>query len=151
MKYSPLKSVDKMHKSFGVPAQATMSNFDARMLRANLILEESFEAIDALGFKPVYNFHKNEYYLAEIPFDEWTHPQPREELAKELADVLVVTYGTAATFGIPLQEVFNEVMRSNMSKLGDDGKPVFRDDGKFLKGPNYVKADVHGAMTGEWL
>lgn len=61
----------------------------------------------------------------------------RKALTKELADVLYVTYGFGLTFGLPLQEVFEEVHRSNMSKLGDDGKPIYREDGKVLKGPNY--------------
>lgn len=58
-------------------------------------------------------------------------------LTKELADLLYVTYGFAVTFGLPIDEVFERVHRSNMSKLGDDGKPLYRDDGKVLKGPNY--------------
>ena len=58
-------------------------------------------------------------------------------LTKELADLLYVTYGFAVTFGLPIDEVFERVHRSNMSKLGDDGKPVYREDGKVLKGPNY--------------
>ena len=56
---------------------------------------------------------------------------------KELADLLYVTYGMAVTFGLPIDEVFERVHQSNMSKLGDDGKPLYRDDGKVLKGPNY--------------
>lgn len=64
-------------------------------------------------------------------------------MAKELADLLYVVYGTAAVFGIPIDDVFAEVHRSNMSKLGEDGKPVYREDGKVLKGKNYEPADVH--------
>ena len=56
---------------------------------------------------------------------------------KELADLLYVTYGMAVTFDLPIDEVFERVHQSNMSKLGDDGKPLYRDDGKVLKGPNY--------------
>jgi len=56
---------------------------------------------------------------------------------KELADLLYVTYGMAVTFGLPIDEVFERVHRSNMSKIGDDGKPIYREDGKVLKGPNY--------------
>jgi len=63
-------------------------------------------------------------------------------MAKELADLLYVVYGTAAVFGIPIDDVFAEVHRSNMSKLGEDGKPVYREDGKVLKGPNYKEADI---------
>ena len=61
----------------------------------------------------------------------------KAKLAKELADLLYVTYGTAATFGIDIDRVFDAVHQSNMSKLGEDGKPVYREDGKVLKGPNY--------------
>jgi predicted HAD superfamily Cof-like phosphohydrolase len=66
----------------------------------------------------------------------------RVALAKELADVLYVTYGAADALGIDLQGAFAEVHRSNMSKLGADGRPVRRADGKLLKGPNYQEADV---------
>jgi len=57
-------------------------------------------------------------------------------LTKELSDLLYVVYGTAITFGLPLDIVFNRVHQSNMSKLVD-GKPLYREDGKVLKGPNY--------------
>lgn len=67
-------------------------------------------------------------------------------MAKELADLLYVVYGTAAVFGIPIDDVFAEVHRSNMSKLGEDGKPVYREDGKVLRGPNYKEADISGVL-----
>ena len=63
-------------------------------------------------------------------------------LTKELADLLYVTYGFAVTFGLPIDEVFERVHLSNMSKLGDDGKPLYREDGKVLKGPNYQKPQL---------
>ena len=66
------------------------------------------------------------------------------KLAKELADLLYVVYGTAATYGIPIDEVFNRVHESNMSKLGENGKPVYRNDGKVLKGPNYKEPSMEG-------
>ena len=59
------------------------------------------------------------------------------EVADALADMLYVLHGAAVTWGIPLDEVFREVHRSNMTKLGEDGKPVLRADGKILKGPHY--------------
>lgn len=58
-------------------------------------------------------------------------------VADALADLLYVTYGAALTFGIPIREVFAEVHRSNMTKLDDEGNPIYRDDGKVLKGPNF--------------
>jgi predicted HAD superfamily Cof-like phosphohydrolase len=65
-----------------------------------------------------------------------------ENLSKELADVLYVVYGFAVTFGIPIDDVFEEVHRSNLTKLDDNGKPLFREDGKILKSKNYEPADV---------
>lgn len=63
-------------------------------------------------------------------------------LTKEVADLLYVTYGLAVTFGLPIDEVFDRVHASNMSKLDDNGKPIYREDGKVLKGPNYKKPDL---------
>jgi predicted HAD superfamily Cof-like phosphohydrolase len=63
------------------------------------------------------------------------------EIAKELADLLVVTYGTAVSFGIDIDSVFDDVMASNMSKL-NDGKPIYREDGKLLKGDAYSPPDL---------
>jgi predicted HAD superfamily Cof-like phosphohydrolase len=65
-----------------------------------------------------------------------------ENVAKELTDGLVVLYGAGAAFGIDLDACFKEVHASNMSKLGEDGKPIYREDGKVLKGPNYFQADL---------
>lgn len=64
------------------------------------------------------------------------------EIADALTDILYVTYGAGHSFGIPLDDCFTEVQRSNMSKLGSDGKPIYRDDGKILKGPNYSEPDL---------
>ena len=58
-------------------------------------------------------------------------------VADAIADLLYVTYGAALTFGIPIREVFAEVHRSNMTKLNDKGNPVYRGDGKVMKGPNF--------------
>ena len=79
--------------------------------------------------------------LAEV-FDEMYPVLLKDKLAKELADLLYVVYGTAVTFDIDIDRAFAEVHKSNMSKLGVDGKPIYRDDGKVLKGPNYREADM---------
>ena len=65
-----------------------------------------------------------------------------EDLLKELADLVYVTYGYAATFNWNLDEAVRRVHASNMSKLGDDGQPIYREDGKVLKGPNYQEPDL---------
>lgn len=63
--------------------------------------------------------------------------EPDDHVLKELADLVYVVYGYAATYGWDLDEAVRRVHRSNMSKLGDDGKPIYREDGKVTKGPNY--------------
>ncbi len=64
------------------------------------------------------------------------------EVADALTDILYVTYGAGHSFGINLDDCFAEVQRSNMSKLDKDGKPIFSESGKVLKGPNYFKPDL---------
>jgi predicted HAD superfamily Cof-like phosphohydrolase len=63
-------------------------------------------------------------------------------VADAIADLLYVVYGAALTFGIPAAEVFAEVHRSNMTKLSEDGLPIYREDGKVLKGPHYSPPDL---------
>ncbi len=65
-----------------------------------------------------------------------------KEVADALTDILYVTYGAGHAFGIDLDKCFEEVQRSNMSKLGDDGKPIYNDKGKVMKGPNYFEPDL---------
>ena len=64
------------------------------------------------------------------------------EVADALTDILYVTYGAGHAFGIDLDKCFEEVQNSNMSKLGEDGKPIYNDAGKVMKGPNYFKPDL---------
>ena len=64
------------------------------------------------------------------------------EVADALTDILYVTYGAGHSFGVDLDSCFNEVQNSNMSKLGDDGKPIYNDSGKVMKGPNYFKPNI---------
>ena len=64
------------------------------------------------------------------------------EVADALTDILYVTYGAGHAFGIDLDSCFEEVQNSNMSKLGDDGKPIYNDAGKVMKGPNFYKPDL---------
>ena len=65
-----------------------------------------------------------------------------KEVADALTDILYVTYGAGHAFGIDLDKCFNEVQRSNMSKLDENGKPLFNEHGKVLKGPNYFKPNL---------
>ena len=89
-----------------------------RQLSRRLIEEEGCEVIEALC-------------LGDLP-----------HIAKELADLLYVVFFAANKYGIDLAPVFAEVHRSNMSKLGDDGKAIYDEGGKVMKGPNYSPADI---------
>ena len=102
-----------------------MGNGDLMIMRMELIEEEVDEVAREL---PTFFTDGQSVYLDRVD---------KAALTKELADLLYVTYGMAVTFGLPIDEVFERVHQSNMSKLGDDGKPLYRDDGKVLKGPNY--------------
>ena len=64
------------------------------------------------------------------------------EVADALTDILYVTYGAGHSFGVNLDSCFNEVQNSNMSKLGEDGKPIYNDSGKVMKGSNYFKPNI---------
>ena len=64
------------------------------------------------------------------------------EVADALTDILYVTYGAGHSFGVDLDKCFDEVQKSNMSKLGDDGKPIYNEAGKVMKGPNYFKPNL---------
>ena len=66
-----------------------------------------------------------------------------KEAADALTDILYVTYGAGHAFGLNLDKCFDEVQQSNMSKLGDDGKPIYNDEGKVMKGPKYFKPDLN--------
>ena len=65
-----------------------------------------------------------------------------KEIADALTDILYVTYGAGHAYGINLDKCFGEVQKSNMSKLGLDGKPIYHESGKVMKGPNYFKPDL---------
>ncbi len=71
------------------------------------------------------------------------------EVADALGDMLYILCGTILEHGMQhkIEEVFEEIQRSNMSKLGADGKPIYREDGKVLKGPNYFKPDIKGILN----
>tara|TARA_A100001035_G_scaffold265084_1_gene246938 strand:+ start:328 stop:669 length:342 start_codon:yes stop_codon:yes gene_type:complete len=85
-----------------------------------------------------YDLIKEELEELKIAIDK----QDIKEVADALTDILYVTYGAGHSFGIDLDKCFNEVQSSNMSKLGPDGKPIFNEKGKVMKGPNYFKPNL---------
>jgi predicted HAD superfamily Cof-like phosphohydrolase len=83
--------------------------------------------------------------LIKEELEELTHAMSEKDLtevADALTDILYVTYGAGHAFGIDLDRCFEEVQNSNMSKLGEDGKPIYNEAGKVMKGPNYFKPDL---------
>lgn len=123
-----LRKVKEFHDAFGLPVFTSPGDPGAERtnLRADLIEEESGEAVEAM----INSW--NESFVDDA----------LSTIAKELADVIIVALGAALELGIPLSEVFDEVMLSNMSKLQSDGKPLYREDGKVMKGPNYKPPDI---------
>ena len=107
-------------KTFGqeVKTSAGLSNDKINFLRISLINEELEELKAAISNNDIV------------------------EVADALTDILYVTYGAGHSFGIDLDKCFNEVQESNMSKLGFDGKPIYNDSGKVMKGPNYFKPNL---------
>ena len=75
-------------------------------------------------------------------FEEAIKSKNLKEIADSLTDILYVTYGAGHAFGIDLDKCFDEVQRSNMSKLGEDGKPIYNEGGKVMKGPKYFEPNL---------
>ena len=75
-------------------------------------------------------------------FEQALNNRDLKEVADALTDILYVTYGAGHAFGIDLDKCFDEVQRSNMSKLGGDGKPIYNEHGKVMKGPKYFQPDL---------
>ena len=94
--------------------------------------------------------NKLRYNLIKEELDELKHALDNKDLlevADALTDILYVTYGAGHAFGINLDNCFDEVQRSNMSKLGNDGKPIYNEHGKVMKGPNYFKPNLNKFLT----
>ena len=117
---SNFEKVKKFMKTFGqeVKEKPEFPSERITSLRYDLIKEELEELQDAIDKKDI------------------------KEVADALTDILYVTYGAGHAFGINLDKCFQEVQSSNMSKLGLDGKPIYNDKGKVMKGPNYFKPDL---------
>ena len=118
-----LKSVKIFHEAFGIKIsnKPTLElSKDILKLRHSLMLEENNEYLKAV----------EERNLIEV--------------ADALGDMLYILCGTILTHGFQnlIEDIFDEIQSSNMSKLGDDGKPIYRNDGKVLKGPNYKKPNI---------
>lgn len=129
--YEPQNMVKEFHDTFA-PDNRNHRLLDQIARREHLIEEEFYEVRDALN------------YLERTYFGETSSDmlEATEELAKELADLLYVVYGTADELGIPLQAVFETVHYSNMAKVWDDGTVHRNEYGKVIKPPTYKKPDL---------
>ena len=118
---SNFQSVKKFMQTFGqeVKDKTEFPKEKIVELRYDLIKEELYELNQAIKDKDI------------------------KEVADALTDILYVTYGAGHAFGIDLDKCFEEVQRSNMSKLGSDGKPIYSESGKVMKGSNYFKPDLN--------
>ena len=102
------------------------------------------EVKDKAGFSDART-NKLRIDLIKEELEELTEAMQDEnllEVADALTDILYVTYGAGHAFGINLDKCFEEVQNSNMSKIGEDGKPIYNESGKVMKGPNYFKPDL---------
>ena len=117
---SNFERVKKFMETFGqeIKEKASFPNDKITSLRYDLIKEELDEFKEAIEKKDI------------------------KEVADALTDILYVTYGAGHAFGIDLDKCFEEVQNSNMSKLGKDGKPIYNESGKVMKGPNYFKPNL---------
>ena len=118
---SNFDKVKKFMETFGqeIKKKAEFPNEKIITLRYDLINEELSELKEAIEKRDI------------------------KEVADALTDILYVTYGAGHAFGINLDKCFEEVQNSNMSKLGNDGKPIYNDKGKVMKGPNYFKPNLN--------
>ena len=118
---SNFQNVKKFMQTFGqeVKEKAEFPNEKVVQLRCELIKEELEELRQAIKDNDI------------------------KEVADALTDILYVTYGAGHAFGINLDKCFYEVQQSNMSKLGPNGKPIYNESGKVMKGPNYFKPDLN--------
>ena len=140
--------VEDFHDAFDIPAPSALSEIEAdrEKMRLRIDLEEFLELVDACGMT-VYA-HGLPVELSDCAFISNGNTPDPVEIADALGDGIYVKYGHAIERGIPLDDVLREIHRSNMSKLGNDGKPVLRGDGKVLKGPNYSPPDITKVLYG---
>ena len=122
-----IQAVKEFHKAFKLDyLEQPKANIglEKNKLRFNLMREENEEYLEAANNNDII------------------------EVADALGDMLYILCGTIIEHGMQhkIDEIFNEIQSSNMSKLGADGNPIYREDGKVLKGPNYFKSDIEGAL-----
>ena len=132
--------VREFHEAFDLPRPSAPSipDKDLLALRLRLLDEEMEEVREEMKHLAAHALKRD----AGIPVPLEDTFERLRLLLKELADLRYVTEGCAVSLGLPIDAAYAEVHRSNMSKLGPDGRPIYREDGKVLKGPGYTEADM---------
>lgn len=157
----PYHLTEVFHQKFDAPVRLVPATPSAaeRLLRVKLVMEEAMEFVRASGFDVSVCIHPQGNARDAVPVtdatpDMTTYVPDIVEAADGLADLNVVVNGSGLVWGFPMPALDNEIYRSNMSKLGADGKVLRSGEGKILKGPNYFRPDVrrvlldHGWMEG---
>ncbi|OLL14630.1 bifunctional GNAT family N-acetyltransferase/nucleoside triphosphate pyrophosphohydrolase family protein [Actinomyces oris] len=141
----PEALVRRFHHIYGLPVQTDGASLERESLgmRMSLIGEEFAELVGAVYGQAARTEIESSYHRAVAADDG---ARDTVEAADALADLIYVIYGMALETGIDLAAVLAEVQRSNMSKLGADGKPIYREDGKVLKGPGYFPPNVEAVL-----
>lgn len=146
-----INHVRVFHEIYGHPIAKglTPGTKELRELRVKLIAEELCELCSALGVKLAIDHdprlkEDEQYFTVEaVGEDDGVN---LVEAADALGDIDYVTQGANLVFGIPAEQVMAEIQRANLSKLGEDGKPIRREDGKIMKGPNYTPPDIRQVL-----
>lgn len=146
--------VADFHAAFGHPVRTvpTVCDGPTRELRVKLILEEVLELAEAAGVRvtvvPTQQGQQGDKWIHGFEVTHTDAEPDLVEMADAIADIDYLAAGSALVFGLPHCEIIEEVQRANMSKLGEDGKPIYRADGKIMKGPNYVPPDIASIVEG---
>lgn len=140
----PEALVRQFHQVYQIPVETIPTVDRPRLgMRMGIIVEEFCELIRAVYGKQAEE--KVATAVAEaIKIDD--HSRDTVEAADALADLIYVIYGMALEMGIPIGKVLAQVQASNLSKIGSDGKPIYREDGKVLKGPNFFSPDITAVL-----
>lgn len=140
--------VRQFHQTYRLPVATDEPSVDRDRvhMRMALIAEELAELVGAV-YGPAAQGTISQAFTAAVAQDTGTRDVV--EAADALGDLVYVIYGMALECGIPLPAVLAEIQASNLSKLGGDGEPIYREDGKVLKGPGYFPPDVAGVLAGK--
>jgi predicted HAD superfamily Cof-like phosphohydrolase len=150
MSITTSQRVREFHEAFGHPVETrplTSASKELRELRVKLILEELCELADALNVSVVCHHQPNGYANMQVVLASDLPNINVIAAADALADIDYVVCGTALALGIPHDAVVWEVHHANMTKLGADGKPLLRADGKVMRGPNYEPPRVGNVIS----